>query len=329
MKKAISLLLCLCLIIYIASPIGFAIYEEDSFSVNQYTLSDILAMNPEEQFVLLREYEEEYDPFGMNAVIGESAFANGEVQPLWDSGNTYFGEPHQWKTHELITIQALAELEQYLNTYGNGASCLGEGQDLVTFVFDLAIASALPDRVWNGVVTDRAFAGHFYNPETGKNTLGETSPTAKTNAISEWNAACAFLSNHYLLYGPQNKSGIESLGCALHYIQDVCEPHHSSNVTVQLINNSHGKFEEYTYNNFASFADCSIQHTPAVVSAYSDMGFEIIVDLAALTSHQYIDMVNNVSDQSNWNYVADICVDEATSYTMIVLYKILKVRGFI
>ena len=99
---------------------------------------------------------------------------------------------HEWKTHEKITIQALAELETYLNKYEHGAACLGEGQDPVTFIFDLVIASALPDRVRNGVVKDQAFAGHFYNPETGKNTLGQTSPTAKTNAISEWNAACSF-----------------------------------------------------------------------------------------------------------------------------------------
>lgn len=80
---------------------------------------------------------------------------------------------------------------------------------------------------------------------------------------------------------------------------------------------------------FSIFADCSIQHTPAVMSAYSGMSVEDIVELAALTSHQYIDMVNNVQDQSNWSYVADICVDQATSYTTIVLYKILRARGFI
>lgn len=328
MKKIISIWLCACIIIYIASPIGFAFQTEEHFSIENYTLSDILQMSSDEQIELLRKYEEEYDPFGLNDVLNSSTSANGGVQPLWNSGNTLMGS-HEWKTHEKITIQALAELETYLNKYEHGAACLGEGQDPVTFIFDLAIASALPDRVWNGVVKDQAFAGHFYNPETGKNTLGQTSPTAKTNAISEWNAACSFLSNSYLLYGEENKSGIEKLGCALHYIQDVCEPHHSSNITVKLFNNSHGKFEEYAYNNFSAFADCSIQHTPAVMSAYSSMQIGDIVELAALTSHQYIDMVDNVNNQSNWSYVADICVDQATSYTTIVLYKILRVRGFI
>lgn len=328
MKKIISVWLCMCIMIYIASPIGFAVQAEKQFSIEEYTLSDIFAMSPEEQIEILQKYEEVYDPFGLNTVLSESTFASSSIQPLWNSGNSLSGA-HEWKTHEKITIQALAELEKYLKRYENGAACLGGGQDGVTFVFDLAIASALPDRFLTGVVTDRAFAGHFYNPETGENTLRQTSPTAKTNAVNEWNAACTFLSNSYLLYSEKNKSGIEKLGCALHYIQDVCEPHHSSNVTVRLFNNSHGKFEEYTYNNFSSFADCSIQHTPTVMSAYSSMSIEDIVELAALTSHQYIDMVNNVQDQSNWGYVADICVDQATSYTTIVLYKILRARGFI
>lgn len=328
MKKMISVWLCVCIVICIISPIGSAVQIEEQFSIEDYTLSDILEMNSDEQIEILRKYEEVYDPFGLNQILSESVSTSENIQPLWNSGNTLIGS-HEWKTHEKITIQALAELEKYLNKYENGAACLGEGQDLVTFIFDLAIASALPDRVWNGVVTDKIFAGHFYNPETGKNTLDQTSPTAKTNAISEWNAACAFLYNSYALYGEKNKLGIEKLGCALHYIQDVCEPHHSSNVTVLPFNNSHGKFEEYTYNNFSSFADCSIQHTPAVMSAYSSLTIAEMVDLAALTSHQYIGMVNNVKEQSNWGYVADICVDQATSYTTIVLYKILRVRGFI
>lgn len=244
-------------------------------------------MSSDEQIELLRKYEEEYDPFGLNDVLNSSTSANGGVQPLWNSGNTLMGS-HEWKTHEKIAIQALAELETYLSKYEHGAACLGEGQDPVTFIFDLAIASALPDRVWNGVVKDQAFAGHFYNPETGKNTLGQTIPTAKTNAISEWNAACSFLSNSYLLYGEENKSGIEKLGCALHYIQDVCEPHHSSNITVKLFNNSHGKFEEYAYNNFSAFADCSIQHTPAVMSRIA------VCKLGILWNWRHLHLINTL-----------------------------------
>lgn len=329
MKKMISIWLCICIMMYIASPIGFAVQAKEQFSIENYTLSDILAMSSEEQIELLQKYEETYDPFGLNAVISDSASSFGIIEPLWNSGNTYLGNSHEWKTHEKITIQAFAELEEYLNKHKGGATCLGTGQDLVTFVFDVAIASALPDRIIQGVATDRLFAGHFYNPDTGTNIWNATKPTAKTNAVEEWDAACNSLSNAYLLYGAQNKSGIEKLGCALHYIQDVCEPHHSSNVRAQLLNNSHGEFEEYAYENFTSFADCSINHTPAVMNTYSNMSIADIVELAAITSHQYIGMVNNVKDKTQWSYVADICIDQATSYTTIVLYKVLLAKGFI
>lgn len=44
MKKIISIWLCACIIIYIASPIGFAFQTEEHFSIENYTLSDILQM---------------------------------------------------------------------------------------------------------------------------------------------------------------------------------------------------------------------------------------------------------------------------------------------
>lgn len=114
MKKIISVWLCMCIMIYIASPIGFAVQAEEQFSIEEYTLSDIFAMSPEEQIEILQKYEEVYDPFGLNTVLSESTFASSSIQPLWNSGNSLSGA-HEWKTHEKITIQALAELEKYLN----------------------------------------------------------------------------------------------------------------------------------------------------------------------------------------------------------------------
>lgn len=73
MKKIISIWLCACIIIYIASPIGFAFQTEEHFSIENYTLSDILQMSSDEQIELLRKYEEEYDPSGLNDVCIDQA----------------------------------------------------------------------------------------------------------------------------------------------------------------------------------------------------------------------------------------------------------------
>lgn len=128
----------------------------------------------------------------------------------------------------------------------------------------------------------------------------------------------------------QNSSdSIIALGCALHYLQDAYEPHHSSNVIANPINNSHKEFELYAYNNIDSLISCSAEHNKTAMAAYSSASIGELVDFVANISHLYIDYVNDENDQSNWYDVADVCIDGATSFSTIVLYKIFKEKGFI
>lgn len=323
--KMLSLTLSILLLANLFGMVSFADNNNNnSFSLDDYTFDDLRNMNTAEKIELLDNFEKEY-----MSSSPEYNLPNFSTQPMWDSGNHYI-ESNEFRTHELITLEAILELEDYLNEYENGATSLfRDGTEALAISLNLAVASALPDRFGSGSYTT-AFAGHFYNPETGKNFLGFRSPTAKTNTVSNYNKSYnALIAYQYLADNNNIETLIESIGCMLHFIQDASEPHHSSNVIYNPLNNSHGDFEEYTFNIISNIIPCSINHTPAVMHAYSSLSVEELVDLAATISHTHIDKVNNVNNKSEWYNVADICVDSATSFSAIILYKLLKSKHVI
>ncbi|MDE5994936.1 MAG: hypothetical protein K2G60_05425 [Oscillospiraceae bacterium] len=202
-----------------------------------------------------------------------------------------------------------------------------DGTEALVISLALSVLSALPDRLGSGSAVT-LFAGHFYNPDTGKNFLGLKSPTAKTNAVSNYNDAKNALADYQYLANADEEA-LKKIGCMLHFIQDASEPHHSSNVIANPLNNSHGEFEEYTYNIIDNIIPCSVNHTYAVMQAYSSVSVEELVDFTATISHLFIDSVNDVKDKSDWYIVADECVDLATSFSTIILYKLLKAKHVI
>ena len=318
MKRFTVITLSCILLIHAFVLPSYAIDTQD-FHIEEYTISDLYTLTLEEKRALLRKYKEVYNPFGIYENSNTST-----VQPLWTSGDNE--GTAEMETHELVTLEALLEVIQYLDTYDNEAvDNFGDATQMLFFCLNLAAASALPDQFWSGGIT--LFLGHFYNPETGENYLGTTSPTAKTNAVQHYNNARENLSNTQLITHDSNSTGVEELGKMLHFIQDACEPHHSSNVTA--LNPSHGEFEEHVNTNLEDYIACANDHTPAVMNAFSTMSVEEIVDLCATSSHQFIDRVNSVNDRTRWDFVAEECIDLSTSMSAIVIYKLLVEEAFI
>ena len=119
-------------------------------------------------------------------------------------------------THQYIVANALKILS---NDKGNSAFN-GELNSSI-----LMEATDWPDKLGNE--TDAGtFAGHFYDPDTGKNWLGQKSPTARTRAESYFQAAV----NAYRAGDVQ--LAMSNLGKGTHYVSDLNEPHHASNLTV-------------------------------------------------------------------------------------------------
>jgi hypothetical protein len=67
------------------------------------------------------------------------------------------------------------------------------------------------------------FKSHFYDPSTGTNYLGGTSPVAYNEALSHLAAAKTGLSKGDV------KNGCYELGLALHYATDITAPQHAAN----------------------------------------------------------------------------------------------------
>ncbi len=74
-------------------------------------------------------------------------------------------------------------------------------------------------------LSQASWKSHFFDPDTGKNYKGETSPTAFTEAKAHFSAATE---NHL-----ENKGATAcyELGLALHYYTDLTQPMHATNFT--------------------------------------------------------------------------------------------------
>ncbi|OUB23763.1 phospholipase [Bacillus cereus] len=83
---------------------------------------------------------------------------------------------------------------------------------------------------------------HFYDPDTGTNYKGETTPTAKTEGTKYFERAGEYYQNN------NHERAAYYLGVATHYFTDVTQPMHAANFTnVDTLNNAgfHSQFENY------------------------------------------------------------------------------------
>lgn len=160
---------------------------------------------------------------GSDNIYGPGAPISHEENP--DGRFTSGGIDH---THQYIAASALVILNN----------------DKGTALFNNPINSALlmegadwPD-IWGNETDYMTFSGHFYDPDTGENWMGQKNPTAKTRAESYYAQAVS----------AYNKGDIESamsyLGRGVHYVSDLNQPHHASNEVAVL--SKHTQFETYT-----------------------------------------------------------------------------------
>ena len=99
------------------------------------------------------------------------------------------------------------------------------------------------------------YKGHFYDPDTGKNYMGETSPTAKSRFLAWYNQAVQSYKSNL------KTTAMQQLGRALHYVGDLGVPQHAANLTAGDIGSYHLQFEAYAVEN---------QHSYLVLNVSSD-----------------------------------------------------------
>ncbi len=167
---------------------------------------------------------------GSDDIYGEGAPIEHGVNP-----NERFSSGGADHTHQYIVANALTILS---NDKGNS---IFQGELNASILME---ATDWPDKFGNE--TDAGtFAGHFYDPDAGKNWLGQTSPTARTRAESYFQTAVnAYRSGDVQL-------AMSNLGKGTHYVSDLNEPHHASNLTA--VNSNHSDFEKYVDKNRRSY----------------------------------------------------------------------------
>lgn len=170
-----------------------------------------------------------------------------KVQDIANGSDELYGEgvplEHGVNPDDRFSSGGYDHTHQYI--LANALTILNNDQGTSSFNTELNAAILLeatdwPDKLGNE--TDfGTFAGHFYDPDTGKNWMGQSSPTARTRAESYFTAAIdAYNSGNVQL-------AMSNLGKGTHYVSDLNEPHHASNLTA--INSNHSTFESYVDEN--------------------------------------------------------------------------------
>ena len=319
LKKGISvflsltvLLLCVCSVPVFAS--------EPEFDINDYSIEDLDTMTTAEKKELIANFIETYNPYGMRDLLEQETQATAGavsaepgIELQWKSdGNDNDDDGQQMATHQLITLEAL---EVYITDHGffniNGTQALA-------ITLSLAAASGLPDLD----ETFPGFAGHFYDPifGVGTNILYKS---AKDNVQDHFDAAYQAwqqAGRRVDLNSEAFATTIEELGRALHYIQDVCEPHHAANLIVGV--STHWSFETSVENNIDYFLSQNIDVTSAFYAEANNLTAGDLAHKAAQDGRSQLHYAISTDIDGDWMTGGANCVKYAVQHSARLIYKL-------
>lgn len=257
----------------------------DYLNLAEYTMEELRTVTPDEWSAYLEAYRQ------------EKGIIDTEISLLWASG-----DENNLKTHEFAALWALILVGGDKDVWNSTLD------DFLDDAAILSIAAGKPDK--HTVI----FVGHFYDPGTGKNYLGGTSPTAKTWAESHYNKAVANQKNG------KHADALDELGRALHFVQDASEPHHASNITG--LNPAHGAFEDYCYEQSSYITETSCSNATYDRALRQSIGD--YTHFCASVAKSYSWMVDNNQDRSRWNSAAENCLKTTTANSAGCIYKFAK-----
>lgn len=227
----------------------------------------------------------------------------GDVSIQWASGGPGY-------THQYLTARALEILKADKGT--------AVANILYAYGSTILQYSDWPDTYETDFYT---FAGHFYDPATGRNYLNQTSPTA----LSRFKDHAAKAKSYY----KSNKTtSMRELGKALHYLEDAATPHHSANLTA--LNSNHTQYEEWvdSVDNLYQVSNGSLYSylVPANISKnYAAYCSNILIDTAKF-SKAYIGQAAS-GDQALWAVSAEATLMRSQDILAAFLYNFLRSVG--
>lgn len=203
---------------------------------------------------------------------------------------------------------------QLFHMSGNFGYTFAEMQTLMT-------ESAWPDK--NDWIT--LYAGHFYDPDTGKNFMNSNAMTARTNAQGNYNKAMT-------CYQEGNRAeAIKYLAHSLHFIQDVGVPHHAANYTVAGTN--HADFEALASemvlgDDFSSSFD-DWEYDIDFYNSVPSRNMSLFAHTIASTTKPFISVASDRENIGGQRIVAAYTLLYSVQNTSGVLYRFAKDVGMI
>lgn len=203
-------------------------------------------------------------------------------------------------THQYIVTQALNILKR------DKGSCILHNSANTS---SLKTYTDWPDKLGNE--TDfGTYQGHFYNPYTGKNFAGSTSKTALARALN-------YLDEAVIAYREGNVAeAIMNLGKGTHYVSDLNEPHHASNLTA--LNSNHSAFEKYVDENRYSFY---ISGNTLDASYYTEARSQTVTQILRDGAFYAYDLQYMAQDEDTYFEAANLCVQHAIINVTQYLYR--------
>lgn len=232
----------------------------------------------------------------------------GEGVPLEHGANpdARFSSGGYDHTHQYIVANALIILNN-----DQGASSFNTELNAAI----LLEATDWPDKLGNE--TDYGtFSGHFYDPDSGKNWLGQSSPTARTRAESYFTAAIAAYNSGDVQLAMSN------LGKGTHYVSDLNEPHHASNLTA--LNSNHTAFESYVDDNRQAY---KIDNNTLSSSMYNSAENTDVGDMMYSAAKHAKGLAGEAQDESTYASAGEQSVEYAIQTVTQYIYKFGKEVG--
>ncbi len=316
-NKGIAIIITVSLLVGCIGTITVAaiVPPEDAFmdfDINQYTIYDLIDMSTEERKNLLDNFIETYNPYGIKDIMESINMEEmtSDAEPQWSSGRNLTGTEQTLATHQLVTIEAFA---RFIEKYGFHQEVTAT--EILVIALYLGAASGLPDID----ETDGLFKAHFYDPDTGLNILLQNEPTARTQTGMHYYNAWGYWRENVNMNATSEEftTVIECLGRALHYLQDLCEPHHASNKPAGLTN--HKSFEDYVEGNIVAFID----NVPEVDYMYEVLALEkTAFEIAHLAAQTAKPQYNYIKNGYNFNTVGQACINESVYFSEALIYKL-------
>lgn len=317
LKRGLSVFLSVVLLTmcFFCVPVFAA---EPAFDIADYTIEDLQTMTTAEKQKLMENFIETYNPYGIKELMEQEDSAKGNfgIQPLWKSDSDLVEPDQQMATHQLITLEALSTYIEDFDFFGV------DGTTAMFVALLLSAASGLPDLDEK----DWGFAGHFYDPDTGYG-VNVLYKSAKDNVAQHYSAAYQKLkSNPYMsMTSDEFAKVLEELGRALHYMQDVCEPHHAANLIAGV--STHMTFESYVDNFINDFMPKYVNITNANYSGVRGQTAEEMAHNAAVLGKSQLYLVLRSNPNGDWDTAAKNCLYYAVENSALLIYKLFADCG--